>query len=107
MTPAVESVTPGGKAPETTAQEIFPVPPEAVSVCEYGEPVIPSGSVSVPTESGVATWRDSAMLLIWLGTAESCTWAVNVLKGPSPELEPGDGAVGVPLITPVVLSCNP
>ena len=73
ITPAVESVSPGGKAPETTAQETFPVPPEAVSICRYGEPVIPSGRVSVPTESGVATCSDSTMLAVWLGNAESST----------------------------------
>jgi hypothetical protein len=107
ITPAVERVSPGGKAPDTTAHETFPVPPDVVSVCRYGDPVSPSGSVSVPTESGVATCRDKLMLVVWLGEAESCACAVNVFAGPSAEMLVKDGAVGVPLITPAGLSCNP
>jgi hypothetical protein len=53
----------------------------------------------VPTDSGEATCRDRTMLVIWPGEAESCTCTVNVVAG--------DGAVGVPLRTPVGLSSKP
>lgn len=55
ISPAAESVSPGGSAPAVTSNEMGGVPPDAASVPLYGEPVPPDGrSEAVTKASGEA-----------------------------------------------------
>src|ERR1039458_5203423 len=50
----VFKVKPAGNVPEINCQAYAPVPPVAVSVCEYAVPMVPPGSDVVVMERGVA-----------------------------------------------------
>jgi hypothetical protein len=93
-TPVVgSSVAHEGSLPAITLHVCGPVPPVAVSVCEYGKPTTPLFSTVVVMVSGRFV-HSSKMVAVALcaGVSESVSWNVSVVVPP---------ANGVPLIVAV------
>jgi hypothetical protein len=88
------SVAHAGSLPRLTLHVRAPVPPIAVSVCEYGTPTIPVLSARVVMVSGgVVTVIVVLAVALCGGVPESVTWNVSGVVT--------IGAVGLPLTTPV------
>ena len=97
MTPLGLMESPPGNAPLTMVQEYGATPPVAVTVCEYGTVISPSGNEEVVIASGAtANEMLSAAVAVRPPASVTCTlkWYV-----PAP--------LGVPLITPVDESESP
>jgi hypothetical protein len=94
-TPVTEfNVKPNGSVPEVTCHVRAPVPPVAVSVCEYGTPTMPSlSAVVVIFSSGFVTVIVVLAVALCGGLPESVTWNVSGVAATA--------VVGVPLTTPV------
>jgi hypothetical protein len=101
ITPEVLSVNPAGKDPELIDQLYGVVPPVAANVDEYEVPAVPPGREEVVICTAV-TEAVTVMLrlavAVCAGELESVTLTVN---------EEVPAVVGVPLITPEVLSVRP
>lgn len=97
MTPAAESVTPAGSAPEVSTYVYGAVPPEAVSVRERATPEEPAVSVAGLTVIGAHT---TSVTLALAEHPENPLVALTVnVKEPA--------AVGVPERTPAPESARP
>jgi hypothetical protein len=87
---------PAGNAPEVTVHEYGAVPPVAVSVVEYAIPTVPLGVAAVlmttPFRGFTPMEKAACAVCGGVDVSETCTLKLNW-----PE------AVGVPLITPLVL----
>ena len=95
-TPAEESVSPAGSAPENTDQLYGVVPPVAANVWLYAVPTVPAGSgddVVIDSAAG-STVTENAFVAV----PPPLTWTVK-LEAPA--------AVGVPLKTPAEDSVSP
>ena len=97
----VFKVKPAGNVPEINCQAYAPVPPVAVSVCEYAVPMVPPGSDVVVMERGVAVMvRVRLTLAVSAGEPESVALKVRGVAFTR--------LVGVPPIKPVeAFSVNP
>jgi hypothetical protein len=97
ITPPADRERPAGSAPPLKVHEYPPVPPEAVSDCEYATPTVPAGSdVTLTVNAPGFTLIVSD--LVAEAFAESLTLAVKLLE---------PAAVGVPVIAPAAESERP
>ena len=96
IVPALLKPRPAGSAPDASVHPYGTVPPVAVRVVEYAVPTVPLGVVTVLMTTPFCgfTLREKAACAVCCGVDESETCTVK-LNWPE--------AVGVPLITPVVL----
>ena len=102
IAPALESVRPAGRAPLVIAKVYGPVPPLAVTVCEYAVPTAGAGSVLGETVTvGALTVKEYELVPLNGAPApvEESVALMLKLKGPP--------AVGVPLSKPPVVSVMP
>jgi hypothetical protein len=105
MLPPALRFNPAGSAPLLTAQVYPPVPPLAVSVCEYADPTVPAGNdvvviVSVGAAIAMLSALDAVCLL--LSVTVTVTLEVPVAAGVPLMLPPAlrlSPAVSVPLLT--------
>src|SRR5712671_2606649 len=100
-TPAALKASPVGNGPEPAASDHFSgaIPPLAASVCEYATPYLAPGRLAVVMTSGAAMRMLRVCVFVCCGVPVSCTCTTK--------LAPLVTAVGVPLITPEVLSERP
>jgi hypothetical protein len=97
MAPFLLKVRPTGNVPDTTVHEYGSVPPEVPRVDQYAVPTTPFGNEAVvifkrAPEALMLIEKDACAVSGGVEASETCTAKLNW-----PE------AVGVPLITPVVL----
>jgi hypothetical protein len=96
IVPLLVKLRPAGNVPDAIVHEYGLVPPVALSVVEYEVPTVPLGSAAVLTTTPFCgfTLMENGACAVRGGVEESETCTVK-LNWPE--------AVGVPLITPVVL----